>query len=199
MKLHLTWLVLAAAMLPAASHARSAKPEPAKTASTQEPDPFVGNAMCLRCHQDVQQALTANPHGSGAAPDVADNGCQSCHGPGRTHVQSPNNTNTQPSVDRMTAEQQNQLCTGCHTELPAFSTAHQVAKISCSGCHVLHERTADMGVLHLGDAAALARFASADGPLHTDDRPVIEFTAPASLGRDHSAQIAAEMRTAAAP
>ncbi len=54
MKLHLTWLVLAAAMLPAASYARSAKPEPAKTASTQEPDPFVGNAMCLRCHQDVQ-------------------------------------------------------------------------------------------------------------------------------------------------
>ena len=143
MKLHLTWLVLAAAMLPAA---RSAKPEPAKTASTQEPDPFIGNAMCLRCHQDVQQALTANPHGSGAAPDVVDNGCQSCHGPGRTHVQSPNNNNTQPSVDRMTSEQQNQLCTGCHTELPAFSTAHQVAKISCSGCHVLHERTADMGV-----------------------------------------------------
>ncbi|MEE9179758.1 MAG: multiheme c-type cytochrome [Vicinamibacteria bacterium] len=150
MRVHFAWLVLfAVALLFGLLSAGSADPgnhEPS-TLATQEPDPYVGNQMCVRCHEDVQHALTAVPHGSGEAKEIVENGCQSCHGPGRSHVQSPDNTNLQPSVERMEFDQQNQLCSGCHGDMPAFDRTHEVAKISCSSCHVLHERQPDMGVM----------------------------------------------------
>ena len=71
-------------------------------AAPQTDDPYVGNQMCIRCHEDVQKALVDVPHGSGNASAFAEKGCQSCHGPGRLHVQNPNDTDRQPSVERMT-------------------------------------------------------------------------------------------------
>jgi spermidine synthase len=46
--------------------------------------------------------------------------------------------------------------------------------------------------LWLGDDTAMRRF-SGSGRLHTDDAPVLEFTAPLSLARDHSADILAAL------
>ena len=148
MKVHLTWLAPFMVSLFGLLSASSAGPghEPSKPA-IQEPDPYVGNQMCVRCHESVQQSLTAMPHGSGDAPEIVENGCQSCHGPGRGHVQSPDNTNLQPSVERMTFDQQNQLCSSCHGDMPAFDATHEVAKISCSGCHLFHEPQPDLGVM----------------------------------------------------
>ena len=148
MKMQLTWLIPFAVLFLGWLAPSPADPggEPSALA-IQEPDPYVGNQMCIRCHEVVQKSLAAVPHGSGNAPAVLDNGCQSCHGPGRAHVQSPDNTNLQPSVARMTYDQQNQLCAGCHGDMPAFDATHEVAKISCSGCHLFHEPQPDMGVM----------------------------------------------------
>ncbi len=55
-------------------------------AAPQTDDPYVGNQMCVRCHEDVQKAFVDVPHGSGNASELAEKGCQSCHGPGRSHV-----------------------------------------------------------------------------------------------------------------
>ena len=112
----------------------------------QEPDPYVGNAMCVRCHQDLQDAFAAAPHGSGNAPEIVEDGCQSCHGPGRAHVQAPNDDERTPSVGRMSFEEQNALCTRCHEGMPAFDRTHESIGASCSSCHVLHERRAGLGV-----------------------------------------------------
>src|SRR5205085_2856818 len=50
------------------------------------------------------------------------------------------------------------------------------------------EGAADLQELELGDAATARRFAGT-GRLHTDDSPVLEFTAPLSLARDRSGEI----------
>jgi nitrate/TMAO reductase-like tetraheme cytochrome c subunit len=47
----------------------------------------------------------------------------------------------------MAFDQQNQLCSDCHGDLPAFDPTHEVAKISCSGCHLFHEPQPEMGVM----------------------------------------------------
>jgi hypothetical protein len=113
----------------------------------QEPDPFVGNAMCVRCHQDVQQGLVAVPHGSGNGPDMAEQGCQSCHGAGRLHVQNPADTRHQPRVASLPPEGQGQLCSTCHGDMSPVDATHGVAKISCSGCHTFHRREGTIDVL----------------------------------------------------
>jgi len=113
----------------------------------QEPDPFVGNAMCVRCHQDVQEGLVAVPHGSGNGPDMAEQGCQSCHGPGRLHVQNPADTRHQPRVASLSPEGQGQLCSTCHGDTPPFDATHAVAQISCSGCHTFHRREGSAAIM----------------------------------------------------
>ena len=119
----------------------------APAAEAQEPDPFVGNAMCVRCHQDLHDAFSAAPHGSGNAAEIVEDGCQSCHGPGRAHVQAPNDADRKPGIERMSFEDQNALCTKCHEGMPAFDRTHESVRVSCSSCHVLHERSADLGVM----------------------------------------------------
>ena len=116
-------------------------------AAPQTDDPYVGNQMCIRCHEDVQKALVDVPHGSGNASAFAEKGCQSCHGPGRPHVQNPNDADRQPSVERMTRDQQSQLCNDCHGDIADFNRTHTSETISCSGCHVIHVREGAVGII----------------------------------------------------
>ncbi len=95
---------------------------PMTSAAAQEPDPFVGEQMCARCHAEINEALTDVSHGSGAGEMLAEAGCQSCHGPGRRHVQRPNDTDLTPSVERMTRAEQAELCTSCHSATRRLST-----------------------------------------------------------------------------
>ena len=113
----------------------------------QTDDPYVGNQMCIRCHEDVQKAFVEIGHGGGNAPELVDNGCQSCHGPGRAHVQRPNDADRRPSIGRMSLDEQNQLCASCHGDLPAFDATHGRERISCSSCHTLHVQDASAGIL----------------------------------------------------
>jgi len=140
MRTSLVWLApLAALVLVGWSASETVPPTARASATLQDPDPYVGNQMCVRCHEGVQEALTAVPHGS---PDTASNlsseGCQSCHGPGRLHVQRPADEQRLPQTSRQSFEEQNQLCTACHTDVPPFNETHALAQISCSGCHVFH-------------------------------------------------------------
>jgi len=52
--------------------------------------------------------------------------------------------------------------------------------------------------LLLADRVTLARFAG-DGIRHTDDRPILEFSAPLSLARDRSAEIVERIRAGEGP
>ena len=51
-------------------------PGPVMTpAAAAEPDPFVGNAMCLRCHLGVHEKMADTPHGSEDFRILAEHGC----------------------------------------------------------------------------------------------------------------------------
>ena len=68
----------------------------------QPPDPYVGSQMCIRCHASYEDSLTGTPHEDFDA--ISDHGCQTCHGPGRAHVQSPEKPELQPRVARMSID-----------------------------------------------------------------------------------------------
>src|SRR6185503_7824556 len=74
----------------ATERARAAKPA-AKAARTspvalvQDPAQYVGEATCVTCHD---QKYDGTPHAikaDGRTP-AATHGCESCHGPGKAHV-----------------------------------------------------------------------------------------------------------------
>jgi hypothetical protein len=66
----------------------------------QQTDPYVGSQMCLSCHADDESSLVGSPHAWENFQAVAEHGCQTCHGPGRAHVQNPQNADLQPRVAR---------------------------------------------------------------------------------------------------
>jgi len=50
---------------------------------------YVGSAACKTCHPDVWNNFYKNPHYKSIAagkPDGPDTGCESCHGPGKAHI-----------------------------------------------------------------------------------------------------------------
>ena len=149
MKGHVTGFNASAVLLLGILSASSGEPTPGPLTmlSVQEPDPYVGEQMCARCHEDVHRARSAVVHGSGGAPELAEKRCQSCHGPGRQHVQRPDDPKLTPSIDRMTLAQRNALCTDCHEKMPAFDPTHEAANVSCSGCHIFHQLRAGIGAM----------------------------------------------------
>lgn len=100
-------------------------------AQTREPDPYVGNEMCVRCHASDERSLQGSPHD--AFDETSDQGCQTCHGPGRAHVRNPLDPEHQPRV-----EGRREACLECHED-SGHDLEHFRAGQTCSSCHAIHD------------------------------------------------------------
>ena len=103
---------------------------------SQQPDPYVGNQMCARCHASYEDSLTGTPHEGFDA--IAEHGCQTCHGPGRAHVQNPRDPERKPRIERIGVEQRREACLGCHDDT-GHDREHFQAGQACSSCHTIHD------------------------------------------------------------
>jgi len=101
-------------------------------------DPYVGNALCLRCHEQMLLGLEPSPHGGDAFDSLFERGCQSCHGPGRAHVQDPDNESQRPRVAKWNVNESIGLCTSCH-DIGDHGSGHAANGVACSDCHDFHD------------------------------------------------------------
>jgi len=102
---------------------------------------LVGQDTCATCHADVAKKFDSNPH-SRLALEHAGKGvtCESCHGPGKAHVEGGGDVTKIRRFDKMTPAQVSQTCLGCHAGAhPNFQRSpHARADVSCLGCHSVH-------------------------------------------------------------
>ncbi len=113
---------------------------PQKLASPNSAD-FVGSETCEACHGEVAKKFSTNPHsrlalmhdGKGAT-------CESCHGPGRAHVEGGGDITKIFRFSKASAKQIDETCLGCHEGAhPNFErSAHGEAGLSCTSCHSVH-------------------------------------------------------------
>jgi DmsE family decaheme c-type cytochrome len=156
MKRYLLCLALIAALpgfLSSGSlYAASAKKQAAvaeKTAATNPAD-FVGSETCATCHADEASKFSTNPHsklallhgGTGAT-------CESCHGPGRAHVESGGDATKILQLSKMTSKQVDATCLTCHAAAhPNFERSpHAKAAVGCTSCHSVHKAAAETALL----------------------------------------------------
>jgi DmsE family decaheme c-type cytochrome len=126
----------------------------AVVAQKDAPNPadYVGSDTCMTCHADVANNFASNPHsrlalmhgGKGVT-------CESCHGPGKAHVDSGGDATKIFRFSTASSKQIDATCLGCHAAAhPNFERSeHARAGVNCVSCHSVHSFKSEANLLKL--------------------------------------------------
>jgi len=112
---------------------------------------YVGDSVCLGCHQDTHPDLMASYkasiHAALADFETLDTkkGCESCHGAGSIHSES-GEPDKIINLKKINAEEAAEVCLRCHkTEGPMKwrGSEHAMNEVRCTDCHRLHQARKD--------------------------------------------------------
>ena len=123
----------------AAKHqaAAASQQEPAKI----NPADFVGAETCAPCHADESNKFGSNPHAR-LAQEHGGKGvtCESCHGPGKAHVDSGGDATKIFQFSKATPKAIDDKCLSCHADGHANfeRSSHGASGVSCTSCHSTH-------------------------------------------------------------
>ena len=119
------------------------------TPSAPAPAPasaYVGSDVCKTCHVDVWSTFYRNPHfkslAAGDAPPEK-TGCESCHGPGKAHVEARGGKTTIPrAFSLLPAKAVMEACLTCHAnnfdKANIQRSEHTLNGVVCTACHSIH-------------------------------------------------------------
>lgn len=121
----------------------------AVTASTHPAQSdYVGSDQCVDCHQDESKRLGHTVMGKAFAKPHSEAekvGCESCHGPGKAHVEAGGTKETiaiRFSKDSTnTVAEKNASCLSCHSKGKQMfwrGSQHESRSLTCVGCHQGH-------------------------------------------------------------
>ena len=134
------WFAATASSLVTARQTGGQSPTP-QQAAAQLPPGYVGSDTCVLCH-DTGRELTHSQHGQARNPrsPAATLGCESCHGPGKAHVDDENKGNMR-KFKQMKPDEISGTCLSCHNRgnhAGWDGSAHEARNLSCTTCHSVH-------------------------------------------------------------
>jgi DmsE family decaheme c-type cytochrome len=144
------------ALLPAshsgAQDAATTEPAADENAPLLVEEGYVGDEVCLSCHEALREGLTAEYahtiHAKVLTPETGRNalqkkGCEACHGPGHAHVEAgggPGTMRSFASDDPSELAADADVCLSCHkggAQLYWNGSPHDGNEVGCTGCHTL--------------------------------------------------------------
>lgn len=147
------WLCIVAFLAVSSAAAAPAQPagwkKPLAAPAASAAD-FVGSETCATCHADIATKFSANPHAKLAlAHGGTGQTCESCHGPGKAHVESGGDATKILRFTKASAKQVDTACLSCHASAhPNFErSAHGQAGVGCTSCHSVHSPASDARLL----------------------------------------------------
>jgi DmsE family decaheme c-type cytochrome len=115
---------------------------------------FVGSQPCRTCHPDVTSTFFKNPHhkttvNESLAPHLQ--GCESCHGPGKAHVEAKGGKATIFAFSVKKPREIVDRCLTCHAEslnrANIRRSEHTRADVVCTNCHSIHKPASTKSLL----------------------------------------------------
>ena len=131
------------ASLSGTARASAAKPE-AKTAKAivaQDAGEYVGEDTCLTCHEQQSYKGTAHALKSNDNTPASTHGCESCHGPGKAHVDGGGDKTKIVQLSALTPQESSERCATCHDRGPHAlwsGSQHDQRNVGCLTCHSVH-------------------------------------------------------------
>jgi DmsE family decaheme c-type cytochrome len=133
---------------------------PAQSAMKPDGD-YVGPEVCATCHAEQEKKFVHTIMGNAMAhsKSAADlRGCESCHGPGRRHVDAGGGKDTIPirftKESPNTVEEKNSACLSCHSKGNQMfwrGSPHESRAMACVDCHEVHYGTPAQRYAALGE------------------------------------------------
>jgi DmsE family decaheme c-type cytochrome len=123
---------------------------------TRAEEGFLGDAVCLTCHEALAEPFAKTVHAKVLTEKVARtpehaNSCESCHGSGAAHVEARGGKGVggmlafrAESPDAIARE--NGACLGCHAKADRLhweGSAHESRGVACTSCHVVMKELSD--------------------------------------------------------
>jgi len=115
---------------------------------------YVGQETCLECHDDMAgDNFATSTGGEGFAKTIhgrladwelmgAEQGCESCHGPGSQHVENDGDPCFILRPAELNADESAAICSKCHTDgklMDYTHSAHALSDVGCIDCHSVHD------------------------------------------------------------
>jgi DmsE family decaheme c-type cytochrome len=143
-------LIIVAALALSANAAQDKAKAAMPSAQGTDAGDYVGSDICISCHDDQNRRMKNTVMGKAfAKPHTADEklGCESCHGPGRVHVEAGGGKDTIPirygKDTRNSVEEQNQSCVQCHkrgNRMFWAGSPHESRGMRCVDCHNVKQK-----------------------------------------------------------
>jgi predicted CXXCH cytochrome family protein len=109
------------------------------------PDDYVGSETCQACHEDAFKSFSETKHAKLAnLPNWKDKvqGCESCHGPGKAHVEGGGDKSKIISFKDKGAKEISESCLTCHAGREEHNNFrrgdHWRNNVGCTECHTAH-------------------------------------------------------------
>jgi len=110
----------------------------AHTGSTAE---YADAEECAACHEKIVATIQKTPHGRKGFSERSEWGCQTCHGPGKAHVEADGDKSLIKSFKTLRGKVASEPCLQCHTggrQTNWEGSVHQQRDVACITCHSVH-------------------------------------------------------------
>jgi DmsE family decaheme c-type cytochrome len=115
---------------------------------------YVGSETCKTCHEDLSKHFEQTAHYASVLDKNAKSdhqGCEGCHGPGRSHVEGGGDISKIISFKNLTGAQASKQCLTCHASAHEqgnfLRSAHATNEVGCTSCHSPHKAWAQQALL----------------------------------------------------
>ena len=121
-----------------------------KQAAGRQDEGYMGIETCAACHEETVTSFRESIHGQKGFAMRSSHSCETCHGPGKAHVDAGGGKGTMITVETLPKIKRAAMCLTCHergSRTEWLGSMHESREIACQDCHSVHSPAVEKTLL----------------------------------------------------